>query len=207
MRGKPKKLLNTDKPKVLENPNSTLNSKQHHVTSHCWPGSYVYGHRSDSEGLFQTLPLSRAIEQPVTLESSGEITQPSLYCHLPLEGIPSQVPSSTSCGLKRKSQTGDALDVFDRYSKLCARNVLPRYSSSSPQLPHADLHAFERYSQLCAVDTTVHSRRTSYNVVGTNNAKSAQMISSDSLNTSFVLNENLGHQWINITSTRKSLGK
>ncbi|GJW08079.1 DNA helicase [Tanacetum coccineum] len=115
----------------------------------------VYGHRSDPEGLFQTLPLSRAIEQTVTLESSGEITQPSLHWHLPLEGIPSQVPSSTSCGLKRKSQTGDALDVFDRYSQLYARN----------------------------------------------------MISNDSLNTTFVLNENLSHGWTNITSTRKSLGK
>ncbi|GKB30132.1 hypothetical protein Tco_0869533 [Tanacetum coccineum] len=43
--------------------------------------------------------------------------------------VPSQVATSTSCGLKRKLQTGDASDVFDRYSQLCARNVFPRYLS------------------------------------------------------------------------------
>ncbi|GJV37430.1 DNA helicase, partial [Tanacetum coccineum] len=165
MRGKSKKLLNSDKPKLLENPNSILNFKEHDVTSHSWPGSSVYGHRSESEGLFQTLPLSRAIEQQVTYESSGEVTPTILHCYLPLEGISMQVSRTTSCDLKRKSQPDDALDVFDRYSQLCTRNVLPRRSSSSPHLP------------------------TSFSAVGTNNDKSAHIISNDSLNTTFVQNE------------------
>ncbi|GJZ24123.1 hypothetical protein Tco_0561582 [Tanacetum coccineum] len=184
MRGKSKKLLNSDKPKLLENPNSILNFKEHDVTSHSWPGSSVYGHRSESEGLFQTLPLSRAIEQQVTYESSGEVTPTILHWHLPLEGIPSQVPISTSCGLKRKSQTGDALDVFDRYSQLYARNGDTTY--------HSDEIFFSIFPLTLLVPSS---------------AKSAQMISNDSLNTAFVLNENLSHGWTNITSTRKSLGK
>ncbi|GKC64742.1 hypothetical protein Tco_1097340 [Tanacetum coccineum] len=126
MRGKPKKFLNTDKPKLLENPNSILNFKEHHVTS------------------------LRAIEQPVKFESSGEVTPMSLHCYLPLE---------------------------------VSRNVLPRRSSSSAHLP------------------------TSFNVVGTNNDKSGHIISNDSLNTEFVQNENLSHEWSNITCTRKSLEK
>ncbi|GKE43302.1 hypothetical protein Tco_1470586, partial [Tanacetum coccineum] len=54
-------------------------------------------------GLFQRLPLSRDIEQPLTFESSGEVTPASLHCYLPLEGVSSQVSGSTSCDLKRNS--------------------------------------------------------------------------------------------------------
>ncbi|GKA42122.1 DNA helicase [Tanacetum coccineum] len=158
-------MLNSDKPKLSENPNAILNFKEHHVTSHSRRGSSVYSHCSESEGLFQRLPLSRAIEQPLTFESSGEVTPASLHCYLPLEGVSSQVSGSTSCDLKRKSQPDDAFDVFDRYSQLCMRNVLPRRSSSSPHLP------------------------TSSNVVGTNNDISAQTICNDSLNMAFVQNE------------------
>ncbi|GJR55264.1 integrase, catalytic region, zinc finger, CCHC-type containing protein [Tanacetum coccineum] len=130
----------------------------------------VYGHRSKSEGLFQTLPLSRAIEQPVTYESSGEVTPTILHCYLPLEGISMQVSRTTSCDLKRKSQPDDALDVFDRYSQLSTRNVLPRRSSSSPHLP------------------------TSFSAVGTNNDKSAHIISNDSLNTTECRNTSAGDE-------------
>ncbi|GJR35272.1 RNA-directed DNA polymerase, eukaryota [Tanacetum coccineum] len=72
MRGKPKKLLNTDKPKLLENPNSILNFKEHHVTS------------------------PRAIEQPVKFESSGEVTPMSLHCYLPLEDLSHEWSNITS---------------------------------------------------------------------------------------------------------------
>ncbi|GJX83123.1 DNA helicase [Tanacetum coccineum] len=100
---------------VLRNPSSTLNSKQHDVTSQ------------------YSAPLSLAIEQPVTLEP----TQSNVRRHSPLEGVPSQVAGSTSCGLKCKLQAGDMSDVFDRYSQLCARNVFPCCSSSSSQFPNS----------------------------------------------------------------------
>ncbi|GJS42848.1 DNA helicase [Tanacetum coccineum] len=164
IKGKPDNLPKTDKPKVLQNPSSILNSRQQHVAS----------------------------QPPVC----------SVRCNPPSEGILSHVPGSTSCGLKRKSRTDDAYDVFDKHSQLCARNVLPRCSSSSQ-----DAYAFERYSQLCAMDTTVCSQSPSSNTVITNNVRNAQSISNDSIATTVAINEDFIRQWTNITSTSKSLGK
>ncbi|GJX74015.1 hypothetical protein Tco_0312610 [Tanacetum coccineum] len=170
MKGKPKNLLKTDEPKVLDIITSTLYSKQHHVTSQC------------------SAPLSLAIEQPVTLEPTGEITLSSLRRHSPLEGVPSQVADSASCGLKRNS-----LQLPNS-----GRNGVDR---------QPDLRAFERYSRLCAIDTTVLSRPTSFNIAVTNSVRNAESFSNDSPDTAFVLNENLSHDWDNVTLMPRSVGK
>ncbi|GJV28186.1 DNA helicase [Tanacetum coccineum] len=74
---------------------------------------------------------------------------------------------------------------------LCARNVLPRCSSSLQ-----DAYAFERFSQLCAMDTTVCSQSPSSNIVITNNIRNAQSISNDSIATAVAINEDFSRQSI-----------
>nr|GEV46298.1 hypothetical protein [Tanacetum cinerariifolium] len=72
---------------------------------------------------------------------------------LPVDGVPSQVAGSTSCGLKCKSQAGDMSDVFDRYSQLCARNVFLRCSSGSSQLPNNG-QSFGMGCKPCAIENS-----------------------------------------------------
>ncbi|GJV38883.1 hypothetical protein Tco_1417323, partial [Tanacetum coccineum] len=70
-----------------------------------------------------------------------------------------------------------------------------------------DLRAFERYSRLCAIDTTVLSRPTSFNIAVTNSVRNAESFSNDSPDTAFVLNENLSRDWDNVTRMPRSVGK
>ncbi|GKE09553.1 hypothetical protein Tco_1413104 [Tanacetum coccineum] len=122
MKGKPNNLPEIDKPKVLQNPSSILNSRQHHVASQ----PPVYGQFCDLDSVFQRSRLSLDIEEPVTFEPNSQITLFSLCCNPPSEGVLSHVPGSTSREFKRKSRTDDASDAFDKYSQLCARNDLER---------------------------------------------------------------------------------
>ncbi|GJX47152.1 DNA helicase [Tanacetum coccineum] len=164
MRRKPSKLRRTNKPKLLENPNPASNCKQHHVQSDLSPGSSLDGHRCGSKGVFQTSHLLCATEK---LDS----------------GIPSCVPYSDFCGIKRKSQAANTSDVFDRYSQLYATNVLSRFSSNSRHLPDNNGKGLSQHSDMCI---------------------STQL---PSLGAPHVVDENSNHEWAYISKTGKSLGK
>ncbi|GJV05589.1 hypothetical protein Tco_1343245 [Tanacetum coccineum] len=185
MTGKPRKLHKTDKPKLLENPNPAFNSKQHHVQSNLSPGSSVHGHRCGSEGVFQTPHLLRATEKTVSADFPGEFNESAFRCQLPLEAIwiPSRLPSSGLCGLKRKSQTGNTSDVFDRYSQLCAINVLSRFSSNSRHLPNNNGKSVSQHSDMCV---------------------STQLAS---FGAASVVDQNSNREWADISKIGKSLGK
>ncbi|GKD33039.1 hypothetical protein Tco_1248548 [Tanacetum coccineum] len=88
------------------------------------------------------------------------------------------------------------LNIDFEYSQLCARNVLPRCSSNSPQpsnssrfgtTQHPDLDVFEKYSHLYAKSTTTRSPTTSLDTMHTSIVRNAQTIYNESQTQHFFL--------------------
>ncbi|GJZ87926.1 DNA helicase [Tanacetum coccineum] len=123
---------------------------------------------------YETSHSSVDIQQPATFEPHREATPFVVHRSSPFEGVLLQVPGSSSCGLKRNS---------------------------------SNLNVFKRYSQLCARDTTVCSHPPSSNTVITSNITNAQSICNDSPRTASAANEDFRREWANISSSTNSLGK
>nr|GEY85891.1 helitron helicase-like domain-containing protein [Tanacetum cinerariifolium] len=101
---------------------------------------------NDSSHIRLTIELCVVTPQVVLLDIGHRFQLLNSSSDSPVEGIHD---SASGC-LKRKSSASSSCDIFSRYSELCGRNVLAKYSLDvTLAVKHPDLNVFEKYSDLC----------------------------------------------------------
>nr|GEV63719.1 DNA helicase [Tanacetum cinerariifolium] len=101
---------------------------------------------NDSSYIRPTIELCVVTPQVVLLDIGRRFQLLNSSFDSPVEGIHD---SASGC-LKHKSSASSSCDTFSRYSKLCGRNVLAKYSLDvTLAVKHPDLKVFEKYSDLC----------------------------------------------------------